>query len=396
MKNLLRTFLLIIPFCLNAQKFNNINHGTTYNQIKEVSEKEFKRNCDGFISGSRYRFPYMFSSSATFSGQYASSKFEGELRKKSEKLWLEYSKKLEKLGKEFDNIKMRSMYSDFENCSQKAYDFLKLHLKKFESTAELYKNYYNYDYDLNSQNKEIKQKLKFLNDSIRIVKEEIDFKIKNDSVISNLKEEKIKELEKLKSKFQEVSISSIENYDVKLKRIESDYTNDVNALKIQRKSEFKKLPPENYNNNKQKIIKRYEPKFEELRISKNKKIQILKDQNSAFVSSQEKENESKSVEYHKAVSQLELDIEKKIFEREKILTNQKQNKLNELDSYEENQSSKIMKKVKAKYNLDSKLDTYEKKYQKEIEETNIEINQLLKKKATNDKIKKGVKKLFGF
>lgn len=392
MKNILNIFLFLLSFSLSAQKFNQVNHGATYDQIKEVDPKVFKRNCDGFLSGSRYRFPYMFTAVpiGTVNG-YATSKFEGELKNRSEKLWLEYRRKLEKLGNEFDNNKMRSLYNDFENCSQRAYDYLQLHLKKFETTAEYYKNIYNYEYDLKSQNDKINLKLRFLSDSLDIVKKEIDFKVRNDSVISDIKNQKGLELNTLKGKYSEVPISNINDYDSKIKTIEDNYNDSFNELEIERKAEFKKLPPENYRNNKQKVINNFAPRFEELRIKRNKEIQSLKDKNSAFISSQKKDNDSKSTEYHNEVSKLELTFEKKIYERENYLKNWKEKEYLELEKYENEQSSKIIKKIKNEYSLDGQLELFENNYQNDIQKTNEEIKILLSKKSKNNKLKEGLK-----
>jgi hypothetical protein len=392
MKNILKVILLILPACLFAQKFNQVNHGATYEQIKEVDPKVFKRNCDGFLSGSSYRFPYMFTAVpiGTVNG-YATSKFEGELKNRSEKLWLEYRRKLEALGNEFDNNKMRSLYNDFENCSQKAYDYLQLHLKKFEATAEYYKNVYNFEYDLKSQNDNINLKLRFLSDSLDIVKKEIDFKFKNDSVISDVKNQKNLELITLKSKYPEVPVSNINDYEGKIKAIEDSYNNSVNELEIERKAEFKKLPPENYQNNKQKVINKFAPRFEELRIKRNKEIQSLKDKNSTFISSQKKDNDSKSTQYHNEVSKLELTFEKKIYERENYLKSWKEKEHLELEKYENEQSSKIIKKIKNEYSLDGQLELFENNYQKDIQKTNEEIKILLSKKSKNNKLKEGLK-----
>ena len=381
MKNILNIVLFLLSFSLSAQKFNQVNHGATYDQIKEVDPKVFKRNCDGFLSGSRYRFPYMFTAVpiGTVNG-YATSKFEGELKNRSEKLWLEYRRKLEKLGNEFDNNKMRSLYKDFDNCSQRAYDYLQLHLKKFETTAEYYKNIYNYEYDLKSQNDKINLKLRFLSDSLDIGKKEIDFKVKNDSVISDIKNQKSLELNTLKGKYSEVSVSNISDYDGKIKAIEDNYNDSFKELEIERKAEFKKLPPENYRNNKQKVINEFAPRFEELRINKNKEIQSLKDKNSAFISSQKKDNDSKSTQYHNEVSKLELNFEKKIYERENYLKNWKEQKLLELEKYENEQSSKIIKKIKDEYSLEGQFELFENNYQNDIQKTNEEIKILLSKK----------------
>jgi hypothetical protein len=242
--------LILITLTGFSQKIETIDYGTDYYNLKEVGYLDFKmKQSSGWrINGTLV--PYMLENDAPYSSKgYANSKFQSYLKSKDSQLEKMYKKDLVKLGDEFHKYHNR-LYSGFKSGSKKAFNYMQLHLDKFEIISEYYKDLYNYKLDKAEEEKMIAAKMDSISKTTSANINQAQAEINNDEELNNLKKGKIE------------SINSISTeYNVKIKQLETE-----------KKEKIAKLELTNYTERKNEIIKEYDPKIAKLKTEKQSKI----------------------------------------------------------------------------------------------------------------------------
>ena len=238
------SLLLFVTFSVFSQKIETIDYGTDYYNLKEVGYLDFKMKCS---SG---WYPSSLENDAVYNRNgYADSKFQATLKSKDNQLGNLYKKDLVKLGDEFHKYHNR-LYSGFKSGSKKAFNYMKLHLDKFEIISEYYRDLYNYKLDKAEEEKMIATKMDSISKTTSANINQAQADINNDEELNNLKKSKIE------------SINSISTeYNVKIKQLETE-----------KKEKIAKLELSNYTERKNEIVKEYDPKIAKLKTEKQSKI----------------------------------------------------------------------------------------------------------------------------
>jgi hypothetical protein len=313
---------LIVIQITYSQKINEIDYGTSYLNLKEMSYFDYKDNCgDYYCRGT-------LDGILTSRRNYACSNFKEELVKKDYKIGTKYSDYLVSLIKDFENVRYRKMWNDFSNCSELSYKYVQLLLKKFEIISEYYKDLYNYKIDKKLMESEIKK-------TTTDIDEKYDNKITNQKRRINNDEE----LDNLISQ-KEKSINDIN----------AEFGEKINKIKKNKDSQINGLEMKNYVSNKDKIIKESKTKINLINIEKAGAIE------SANIFWSDKINFRENKLKKEITSEIEdiseKEVKSKIEERKEIVSDK---------------------------NLNSLREDIENKFKEEIKKIDLKINELINK-----------------
>jgi hypothetical protein len=245
---LLITFILVsITFqvSLFSQKLDQIDHGTEFYKLKDMSYIDFKMKCKSGWNGY-----YAFENDAYYESEgYANSKFQFFLKSADYNLEKLYKSDIISLSNEFHK-NHNNLYSEFKAGSKKAYNYMMLHIEKFELISNYYKDIYNYNIERKNEDIIIQNKMDSISKASEATVNQTQSELKKDEKLNNLVKEKTESL----------------------KKITSEYDEQINQLENKKKSEIDALSLDNYTENKNKIVEVYDPQINKLKQEKKAKI----------------------------------------------------------------------------------------------------------------------------
>ncbi len=342
MKNtILFTVSLFIAISSFSQKIEQINYGESFNALKQMKYYDLK---DEFSTTGQKERLIASLSRTMYAEKFAFSSFIPKFSKTNKGLGNLTNKYVEEVENEL--MKKSLANSFFSNKVDKSsYEYLQLVLKKFEAITEYYVGLHNYLIDKRIMQKEMEANKGIVNDSIKIIKQEIQDLISNDKELNQL----------LSSKSNEI------------KEIENKYNKKESSLNLKKKAEIKSLPLENYSSNKGKIIEKYDPEFKSVKLEKEREIDILK-----------------------------VKWNRKINERKNILNINLNKEIENTNSSSEEVVKKSNNNIKEKYKLAEKREKLENDYESSVSIINENIETLMKKRKNLSGVKNSARKLFKF
>lgn len=323
MKSLLVIVISLIIQITYSQKIKEIDYGTAYLDLKEMSYFDYKDNCGGYYCRGTLE------GILTSRGNYACSKFKNQLIEKDYEIGNMYSDHLVSLIGDFEKVKYRKMWKDFSNCSEKSFKYVKLLLEKFEIISEYYKDLYNYKVEKKLMKNEINKTTKSIDEKFdnEIVSQKRRFV--DDSLLNNLIAQKEKSINDMNLKFDE----------------------KINEIKRKRDNEIESLSMQNYSSNKDDII-------EESRV----KIKLV--------------NKEKT----EAINSANLFWDDKISFRKKKLKEEIANEIEKLSNKGVTSKKEERKNIIGAKNLDDIRVNIENEFEEEIKEVESKITKLINEK----------------
>lgn len=378
LKQILITVIILTKFSFaESQILENVQHGSLYNKLKIETYESFLNK---YKSGEYFNPKYLGKSSifSTINNRpstYALSTFPQTLTDKDYEIAGNYKNELEKLCEDYNDIYL-TFYNDFENCTKKSFAFLQLQLKRFEILSNYYMIIYNNKVLQKTVNKEIEVRKQFYLDSIKNIETEINDNINNDFELNNL----------LKQKQENASISTeVDNnfndlkYQSLMESARNKLKSETSKIESQQKVELKGLSENNYQFNKEQILKKYRPKIDKLNSEYVVNLNNIKKLKEAEEKSNtERINEIKQDKIN-SINSKDIELDNKIKNRRRIIEENAKIQLENLNSQKYHFLNNVDFEINEKYNLKKKLNDARIIFEKEIDNINIDIA-ILKKK----------------
>ena len=181
-----------------SQKIGQISYGESFNALKQMKYYDLK---DEFSTTGQKERLIASLSRTMYAEKFAFSSFISKFSKTNKGLGNLTNKYVEEVENEL--MKKSLANSFFSNKVDKSsYEYLQLVLKKFETITEYYVGLHNYLIDKRIMQKEIEANKAIVNDSIKIIKQEIQDLISNDNELNQLLASKKNEISEVENKYK--------------------------------------------------------------------------------------------------------------------------------------------------------------------------------------------------